>query len=811
MKQTITYLFLFIILFSTSAFVQSKTSVSGKVIDNGKPVEFANISILQSKDSTLVKTDVTDNNGNYDIDLTTGGSYLVRYTNVGFETKFSAVFTVKQGENYKLPDAKMIPISAELKTATVTAKKPMIEVKADKVIFNIENSINATGSNAMELLQKSPGLIVDNNDNISMKGKSGVRIYIDGKISMLDVKDLAAFLKSINSNDVEAIEMISNPSAKYDASGNAGIINIRLKKNKRFGTNGSVDLGYVQGITGKENGSVNLNYRDKKVNIFGNVGANIGSYENGMNLYRIQKDTIYDQHSTNTSNDKNINIKTGADFFVNSKNTIGVLATTNFNNSDFTSHSNTNIYYPTTDSFIKKLVAYNSIPGNRTNANFNTNYRYVDTNGREVNVDADYGLFRGTGRSLQPNYYYNDVNSLISSVINRNNTPTDIDIYTVKADAEQKMGKGKIGYGAKVSYVATANTFDFYNVLNGTDVKQLSLSNNFKYTENINAGYVNYQNPLSQSLSLQAGLRVENTSSTGELKREDGIVQADNTVKRNYTDLFPSGALTWTANKKNTLNLTYSRRIDRPTYQDLNPFENKLDELTYQKGNAFLLPQYTNTVELTHTFTDLINTTIGYSNVSDYATQVTDTIKNAGYVQQQNIGTQKIFSFNIGAPTPIRKWWNGYANIWYSYQTLEGQIGQNKLSLGLPIYGAYLQQTFTLKKDYSIEVSGSYNGPALWGGSWKTKPQGGMDLGIQKRLFNNNATLKLSVTDILYTYPWKATSDFGGSKIIGSGNWESQTIRISFSYRFGSNQISSARQRKTGLENEANRIKGGKG
>lgn len=810
MKQTFIHLFLLLTFFGSSAFAQNKTKISGTVTENGKPLEFANISILQSKDSALLKTDVSDNNGKFEIDLTSGGTFIIRYTSVGFETKYSTSFSVKQDESYVVPEAQLRPSSAELKTVSVTAKKPMIEVKADKVIFNVENSINATGSNAMELLQKSPGVIVDNNDNISMKGKTGVRIYIDGKMSQLDVKDLAAFLKSINSNDVEAIEMISNPSAKYDASGNAGIINIRLKKNKKFGTNGSVDLGYVQGTTGKENGSLNLNYRDKKVNVFGNVGANVGRNENGLNLYRIQKDTIYDQHSVNTSNDNNINIKTGVDLFLNSKNTVGVLATSDFNNSDFTSHSNTNIYYPNTDTFIKKLIAYNSIPGSRTNANFNANYRYADTNGREINVDADYGLFRGTGRSLQPNYYYNDVNSLIGSIINRNYTPTNIDIYTIKADVEQKLGKGKLGYGAKTSYVVTANTFDFYNVLNGADVKQLDRSNSFKYTEDINAGYINYQSPLSKTVSLQAGLRVENTSSKGELTREDGIVQADNTVKRDYTDLFPSGALTWSVNKKNSLNLTYSRRIDRPTYQDLNPFENKLDELTYQKGNAFLRPQYTNTLELTHTFMDFINTTVGYSHVSDFATQVTDTIKNAGYLQQQNIGTQQIISFNIGAPTPIKKWWNGYVNIWYSYQMLEGQIGQNKLSLNLPIYGAYLQQAFTLGKNYSMEVSGSYNGPGLWGGSWKTKPQGGMDLGVQKRLFNNNATLKFSFTDVFHSYPWKATSDFGGAKIIGSGYWESQTVRISFSYRFGSNQITSARQRKTGLENEANRIKGGK-
>jgi iron complex outermembrane receptor protein len=211
----------------------------------------------------------------------------------------------------------------KLQDVTVTSRKPMIEIKADKTIFNVENSINATGSNALELLQKSPGIQVDNNDKYSMKGKTGVKIYVDGKMMQLDSKDLAAYLKSINSNDVEAIEMISNPSAKYDASGNAGIINIRLKKNKKFGTNGSVNAGFVQGVTPKGNGSLNLNYRDKNVNLFSNAGGNMGMYENDLNLYRVQRDSLYDQKSTNRSDNKSVNVKAGADLFLDSKNTLG--------------------------------------------------------------------------------------------------------------------------------------------------------------------------------------------------------------------------------------------------------------------------------------------------------------------------------------------------------------------------------------------------------------------------------------------------------------------------------------------------------
>ena len=373
-----------------SAFAQSSHNIKGKVTDNsGNGIQSVTVSLLRAKDSSLVKADVTDANGAFELVITPAGKYLLNYAMIGYEKTYSNVFEVKNGQAHDAGTINLKPGANKLSDVTVSSRKPMIEIKADKTVFNVENSINATGSNALELLQKSPGIQVDNNENISMKGKTGVRIYVDGKMTQLGSQDLAAYLKSINSNDVEAIEMISNPSARYDASGNAGIINIRLKKNKRFGTNGSLNLGFMQGITPKGNSSVSLNYRDKKVNLFSNVGVNLGRQENTLNLYRIQRDTLYDQVSTNWNNNKSLNAKVGADLFLNKKSTLGFLVTTNFGNTDMTSESNTHITYKPTNQYVKKLVALNTIPASRTNMNSNINYRYADSTGKEINFDAD--------------------------------------------------------------------------------------------------------------------------------------------------------------------------------------------------------------------------------------------------------------------------------------------------------------------------------------------------------------------------------------------------------------------------------------
>ncbi len=263
MKKVITACLCALLFVSLQSTAQTPAKVSGSVkAGNAKFNGSISVSLLMSIDSSLVKAGVTDEEGKFEITVLKTGTYILSYSAIGFEKKYTNPFTLSEGENKIVAVETLNASTVNLKAVTVSSKKPMIEVKADKTVFNVEASINATGSNALELLQKSPGVQVDNNDNISMKGKTGVRVYIDGKMIQLDTKNLAAYLKSINSNDIEAIEMISNPSAKYDASGNAGIINMRLKKNKKFGTNGSINTGLVQGVTPKGNASLNLNYRD---------------------------------------------------------------------------------------------------------------------------------------------------------------------------------------------------------------------------------------------------------------------------------------------------------------------------------------------------------------------------------------------------------------------------------------------------------------------------------------------------------------------------------------------------------------------
>ncbi|RYD71740.1 MAG: TonB-dependent receptor, partial [Sphingobacteriales bacterium] len=492
------------------------------------------------------------------------------------------------------------------------------------------------------------------------------------------------------------------PGAKYDASGNAGIINIRLKKNKKFGTNGSASLGLIQGKSVKGNGGINLNYRDKKVNVFGNISGADGHWENNQAIDRIQRDTLYNQLSKSISHNKGMNGKAGADFFIHKRHTLGLLVTAGVADYSWKNESTTDIFRQGNAVPDKILAARNTINGQRTNITSNINYRYADTSGLEINVDADYALYRADSKSYQPNFYKDGEGKDLYEVINRNVTPTNIDIYTIKADAEMNKWKGKLGFGVKSAYVVTENVFDIYRDIAGVPVKNLAASNSFRYVENVNAAYINFSKELHPKLSFQAGLRMEHTMSEGRLIRADGQQQDDEHIRKNYVNLFPSMAATLKMNRQHSFGLTYSRRIDRPGYRNLNPFENKLDELTYQKGNAFLKPQFGNNLEFSHVFKGKLTTTFGYNDVSDFISEYLDTTNgNATYVQQRNLARQQMLTLSVSTSFKVMRWWNVYVSAHGNHQSLQGRVVLLDIYKTINSYGSYVQNSFTLGKNYT--------------------------------------------------------------------------------------------------------------
>ncbi|RYY18321.1 MAG: TonB-dependent receptor, partial [Chitinophagaceae bacterium] len=745
--------------------------VKGNIIDEqSKPLPGASVMLKKRADSAVVKIAVSDNEGNFTFENINTGTYFLNVSFVGYAQHFSNTFDVLESSQTSLSPVRLSKNTSDLKAVEVVVKKPIVEIKADKTVLNVEGSINAVGQDALELLRKSPGVMVDKDDNLSLSGKNGVQVYVDGRPTPLSGADLAAYLKTLQSSSIEAIEIITSPSAKYDAAGNAGIINIKLKKNKAYGTNGSVNAGFNQGIYPKYIGGLSLNHRNKYINFYGNYNYNHSKNENWMNIYRVQLDTLFDGSSTGVFRNKSHNFKAGADYSINSKNTIGVMFNGNYADFSFGNNSRTPISYVPTGEIVKILAAQNNSDGSRNSTNFNLNYRYADTTGRELNIDGDYGMYRIMTDQFQPNIYFDPPsNNIISSRVYNMLSPSDIDIYSVKADYQQNLYKGKLGLGGKISYVNSVNDFQRFDVLSSVKKLDTLRSNAFDYKENVNAVYINYDRPF-KGFMIQLGFRVENTNIEGYSKgfRQDGTgyMKYDSTFTRHYTDLFPSAGITFNKKPTSQIGIRYSRRIDRPAYQDLNPFEFRIDEYTFMKGNTNLRPQYTNSISVTHTYKYKLNTVLTYSHVKDVFTSLVDTAeKSKSFLSKSNLATQNIVSLNVSYPLQI-KWFTAFANLNSYYTKYKADFGPGRtIDLDVFAMSIYIQNTINLGKGWTGELTGYYNSPSIWQGTFKSREMYGIDAGMLKTLFKGKATAKVSVSDIFQWMQWGGTSEFTGQYI----------------------------------------------
>ena len=484
----------FLSSFSVFAQTDSHTIIGIAESDNGEAISFAAVGLMNLADSSLAKASVADADGNFRFVDVRNGDYFVSITSVGYQKFTSSSISVTKNSDKEINLNKFVVQSNNVLDAVeITATKPMVEVLADKTVFNVEGTIAASGNSGLEVLRKAPGVILDNNNGIIVEGKSGVQVYIDGKRSVLQGEDLTNYLNTLQASDIESIEIITQPSSKYDAAGSAGILNIKLKKNKNFGTNGTISLGYSIWNNQRYNSSLSLNNRTKKTNTFFTYSNRFGGTRQFMNLYRTQNGFIYDAQDKSLGNRDSHNFKVGTDIFATKKSTFGVLVNANFSEGSFETNTRTPIINQATNERLQVLKASGNNLSSLYNVLGNLNYRYEDTTGRTFNVDLDYGQFSDKSSNYQPNAYYDATETNIISQFNYEMiTPTKVDIATFKADYEQNFLTGKLAVGVKTSMVNTDNSFDFYNETDGVKVFNENKSNNFVYKELVNAAYFNY-------------------------------------------------------------------------------------------------------------------------------------------------------------------------------------------------------------------------------------------------------------------------------------------------------------------------------
>jgi outer membrane receptor protein involved in Fe transport len=807
------------ILFTFIAQAQNG-GITGSVKDASmKSIHSATVSLLKSKDSSVVKFVATGKDGQYEFLDIADGKYFVSVSNVGYTKIVSTPFEVSSSTpTINVPVLVLIAQAKDLGGVTVTTKKPFIEARPDKTIVNVDASPTSAGATVLELLEKSPGITVDNDGNISLRGKAGVIIMIDGKPTYLSSTDLANLLKNMPASQLEQIEIMTNPSAKYDAAGNSGIINIKTKKGRASGFNGSVMAGITTSFfkTGdalyvipKSQNSVNFNYRKNKFNFFGNYNPNFYNGRGNLNIERKFFDDNgdiagYSDVATKFKfGNDNHTLKVGVDFFADKKNTFGVVASGfmfNGHPTPVTVNTLSDANHEETSSMVS--LTENKIHFNNFSGNFN--YRHVfDTAGTDLTVDLDYIGYRNTSNMLLTTDFYDEMHQQTSDpLLLKGHLPSDINIYSIKSDYTHPFKGGRLEAGIKSSYVKTDNIVDYERLYADKWIPD-SRSNHFIYDENINAAYVTLNRQMKK-WTLQGGLRIENTIAKGYQ------VTNDSTFKRNFTNLFPNVYITYTINDKNSLTLSYGRRITRPNYQDLNPFTYFLDSLSYRQGNPYLLPQFTNNIELSHTFKGKIITTLNYNNTTDVISQIfkQNSQTKIVYFTADNVAKFINMGISITAPLPVTKWWNTnfFTNIYNNHY--KGIYNAEPLDMSYTSFMINITNTFTIKQGFSLELSGFYRGKGV-DQLTINQPIYQMSIGGQKNILKNKATVRLNIRDPFAWQEYRGLTEYGNIYARIHSKFDVRQVTATFTYRFGKNiQQPPQRRRNNATQDEQNRVGG---
>jgi hypothetical protein len=825
MKQFFAVLFLF--LYSTnSVFSQDKNGkISGSVTDGtGKGIEAATISLYRLKDSALVKVAVSSKQGGFDFEKIANGSYTIGVSAVGFSKFRSQAMEISlSNQTVQLPAFQLKSAGKSLGEVTVTGKRPLIENKIDRTVVNVDASPTNAGATAMEVLEKSPGVSVDNDGNISLKGKQGVIVMMDGKPTYLSAADLAAVLRNLPASSLDQIEIMPNPPARFDASGNSGVINIKTKKSRSDGFNGSVTVGGTMSFYErdnaliyplKQNTSINLNYRKKKVNLFGNFNYNYREGKSDLELSRnfYNKDGTLNSKSLSTTEFNGLNnnyaLKIGLDFYADKKNVFGIVV----NGFGFWGYPKSTSLQSIQLPDGRVTSELHSVSASQlTFFNYSTNLNYkhnFDSAGREITVDLDYIGYANNTQSLLTTDVYDGKGDYTGGMILKGDIPAYINIYSIKSDYVHPLKKDmRFEAGFKSSFVRNDNEVDYERDQNGVWVKD-SRSNRFVYNENINAAYATL-NKKWKKWSIQAGLRLENTIAEGHQ------VTNDSTFTRDYTSLFPTSFINYDVNKSNSFTLSYGRRINRPNYQDLNPFTWFLDSLTYRQGNPYILPQFSHNIELRHTFKGQFTTTFNYTLTNDVISQILkqNTEQKITYLTVDNVAQYQNIGIAINAPVKFAKWWNSniFLNVYnnkYTGDYYNSFTGKNDpIDMQYTSFMVNITNTYTFKKGWSGEISGWYRAKGIEQLSI-SEPMYFMNIAGQKQIMKGNGTLRFNFRDPFHWQQYRGSTRYSDIDMKIHNRWDNRNLTLTFSYRFGKNTVAQARRRNSATNEEQNRVGG---
>ena len=779
--------FFALLLQSCIAFAQHQ--VAGTVTDSiGKPVDAAVVVLMNTQDGNVIQQGITSLDAKYR--MSAEGRVQIYISCMGYKQHISHELIIKtdtiippiklQSENFVLDD---IVIVGE-------KQSPSVKIEKGKMIFTPKNSSIIAGSTALEVLKKTPGVFVDGENNISIGGKNSVLVILNGKQTYMQKDELVTLLKATPSSSVSSVEVMHNPSAQYDAEGSGGIININMNRKKSEGFFFSLNNGVSYWENLRENTELSFSYTKNRFSLSGNYNHAFGYYNMDYGMHRIQEGKDYYSPTQDTDKRKTISGNLNMEYALNDRHLIGARLDANTLFGPGKTNTVTEIRDANTMELEQILYASNDYytqKGNRYGGNLY--YMATPKEGVSYNLDFNYAWFDGGSGNWQPNKYVSPDGSVLQDNLYKSVNSRDINIYAVSYDQKHPLWNGELKSGLKFSSVNADNGYQFYNVDNGQETIDKSQSNDFRYKEQILAGYILYSHSLGDKISMEAGLRGEYTFSDGLLHTIDG--SGDENNQSNYFNLFPTFNLNYQINDSHALTLSYASRIDRPAYQDLNPFEYLLDELSYWKGNPFLTPQKNHKVALTYSHSRTA-ITASYSYMKDYKAQITDTLSVSKVIMTpRNIGKQQRASLTLYQGINIARWWEMNLNLIGYYVKNDIAFDQyRKFNLD-GFAGIFsIQNTVRLPWQVQMELNGSYITKHLGASNEHIKPSGYVDIGFSKSFANKKWTVNLAMSDIFWTNRWDNDSSFNGFQLWNWGKSESRQLRFNVTYRFGKEKSS---------------------
>ncbi|MDX6183147.1 outer membrane beta-barrel family protein [Flavobacterium sp. Fl-77] len=806
----ITLLCLLIFLCNPTYAQNSNASISGNVIDaeNKEPVIFATILLMNDKQETLIKSELSQDKGDFSFKNLKSGTYKIKVVHDDYNTFKTEIITIKEDEQKVLSPIDVLKsIKKEsLNEVIVYKQKKFIESKIDRTILNVDALESNTGITALELLKKAPGTSISDQGVVSLNGKANATIFIDDRPTYLSGAQLESFLSGLSSDNIDKIEIMTNPPAKYEAAGNGGVINIKLKKSKKEGENGSIVLGVRQHKYTEYNTTFNFNKKKENYNIF--LTGNIAYKKRFQDLY-INRDYT-DTGSTSRQETNNVgdgiltNIKFGADYNL-SKNTVIGISTNgliwNGNDKD-DSRNYINSSAQVNDSIIKTI----GDSGNKfinSGINLNVNHKFNEKS--DITANLDYLLYDSDPYQRYKNsILFPDASKNYSDMLVGGST-SNVNIYAGKLDySNQITKKTNFQTGFKHSYIKTDNESTYFDIVNDITTPNLNQNNKFLYKENITALYVS-SNTSFERLSMQLGLRYETVKIEGDQLGNEIKPRTKN--KTDYDNFFPTLYLSYKLDSlaNNTIGINYGKRIDRPFYQDLNPVVIQVDKVTFYKGNPYLKPSITNSIEASYGHKSLLNVSLAYSEIDDQIQETIEIVNNIYYSVPGNIGNTKVTNLSVSSTFNLTSWLTFSGNVQLSYTDTKSNFFDGKLHT----YGYNFRidpvLQVKLKNDYKIELFGRYVGKA-YVAQFTTDPYWFLDITLSKKL-SSRSLLKVVCTDVFRTYINKGViNNLVNTNADYKTLTNSRQLRVSFTYNFG-DKVSKQEKENTSIDNEKSRIK----